>query len=77
MIRKSDNHPNRERGGERKEQKKRPKIGKDPLRGQKVKKPFFLSIGSTLPRPPSLPKRLLGLPFGPQTRPDSGYPSDI
>ncbi len=43
MIRKSDNHPNRERGGERKEQKKRPKIGKDP-RTKSKKTLFFVDL---------------------------------
>jgi len=73
-IKKSDHHSKRERGGGREEQKNS-KISAQKTKSKKNN--FFPTFGSTLPRPPSLPKRPLGLPFGPQTRPDSGYPLDF
>ncbi len=59
-IKKSDHHLNRETRGEEEKQKNDQKKEKIRPRDKKQKK-----LGRTLPRPHSLPKRPLGLPFGP------------
>ncbi len=63
-----------ERGKNKKTTKKR-KRSPEETKSKKTK--FFFAFGITLPRSPSLPKRTLGLPFEPQTRPDSGFPAGV